>query len=315
MQGLVISGSRNVFTVKQIVDGDALLFECRIKGKILKSSVDFKMPRDVRQRQPVKEYNPLAPGDIVEFENAQITFLHKRRNAFVRLNSKGNIPQILGANIDLLICVTSISNPPFRPRFIDRVLLQADYAGIQPLVLVNKSDLYQQIPQAQYDRLNDFERQGYNVLFFSCKTKKGFDELLALLNGKTALLCGQSGVGKSSILNLLFPGANLKTGELNEKYDRGNHTTVMSKLFEYYSPESHYKIIDTPGIRQFIPYGITKDEVILYMRDFAPFAGKCGFGQSCTHQTEEGCKIKETLAAGIINADRFESFSKMLGGL
>ncbi|GMO47795.1 MAG: ribosome small subunit-dependent GTPase A [Termitinemataceae bacterium] len=330
MKGLIISGSRNIFTVRSLgrnnsdtadstIDNEEFShFECRIKGKVLDRSNEGLAKNDY--------YNPLAPGDIVEFESGLISSLYPRKNYFARLNIKGNNTQILGANIDLLLCVTTISSPPFRARFIDRVLLQAEHFGIPVLILVNKLDLFDACPTLdvrQYvfetqqsgasmdenikERLDDFKRMGYNLHFISCKTKDGIDQLRTMLRGKTSMLVGQSAVGKSSILNELFPNANLKTGMLNRKYDRGNHTTVQSNLFE----DKNISIIDTPGIRQFIPCGIEKNDVINLMKDFAPFAGQCEYGISCTHQSERGCKIQSAIEHKKIHEDRFVSFVKI----
>jgi len=122
------------------------------------------------------------------------------------------------------------------------------------------------------------------------------------------VLTGQSGVGKSSLINALQPGLDIKEGELNEKYNRGVHTTTMSYMIEL---ADNIRLIDTPGVRLFIPDGIEKDEIINHMREFAPLAGKCSFGMSCSHKTEPGCKILEAVAAGIIHEDRYESYLRI----
>ncbi|GHT48840.1 putative ribosome biogenesis GTPase RsgA [Spirochaetia bacterium] len=306
MRALVINGSCNIFTVKRLFENtpssnSGEYYECRIKGKVLncKDGDEF--------------YNPIAPGDIVEFErdnacntnDAKITSLHKRKNSFERLNTKNNKRQVLAANVDLVICVTSIVNPPWRPRFIDRVLLQCEYENIPSLLLINKIDLSTfPLSDELQERLEVFRQIGCDVHYVSTFTKEGIDELQNILRGKVSVLVGQSAVGKSSILNTLFPNANLKTGTLNKKYDRGNHTTVQSKLFE----NDNFSIIDTPGIRQFIPSGIEKSQVIHYMRDISSYALKCEYGASCTHSNEKGCAVQAALQDGLINDDRFTSY-------
>ncbi|GMO55456.1 MAG: ribosome small subunit-dependent GTPase A [Termitinemataceae bacterium] len=292
MLGLIISGSCNIFTVEKNVEGECRYFECRIKGKVLKNSGG---------------YNPLAPGDIVDFEedNQQIISLQKRKNVFERLNTKNNKAQVLAANIDLVICVTSLLNPPWRPRFIDRVLLQCEAENIPSMILVNKIDLQEfPLPKEVQERLDNFKQLGSDVHFVSTVSAEGMNELRKKLHGKTSVLAGQSAVGKSSILNCLFPDANLKTGALNQKYDRGNHTTVQSRLFK----NADFTVIDTPGIRQFVPCGIPKSEIINYMRDIQTHALKCEYGASCTHSGEKGCMVQAALKDGSINADRFTSF-------
>jgi ribosome biogenesis GTPase len=300
LKGLVIRGSRNILTVRvETEDEGAKELECRIKGKVLKSGENF--------------YNPLAPGDWVTVERqkkskaALILSLEKRRNIFCRFNQKEAASQLLAANVDLVLCLCTPVSPPFRPRFIDRVLLQADAAGIDALVICNKIDL--EYDDADIDeRLEDFKRIGYKVLNLSAKTGEGMDELRREIEGKTSVLTGQSGVGKSSLLNILQPGLNIREGRLNEKYDRGIHTTTMSFMVEL---DGKTRLIDTPGVRLFIPDGIKAEEVILHMREFAPLAGKCSFGLSCSHKTESGCKIMEAVHAGVIHEDRYESFLRI----
>ncbi|MDR2803815.1 MAG: ribosome small subunit-dependent GTPase A [Treponema sp.] len=305
MIGLIVSGSCNLFTVKSESTEEnistAKIYECRIKGKVLKGAENF--------------YNPLAPGDHVEFdENSRLILrVTGRRNVFTRFNMKGNAPQLLAANIDAALCLTTPASPPFRPRFIDRLLLQADAAGIPAVIICNKMDLFaEQDTQTRLSverRLCDFERLGYKILRVSVKTGEGMDALKAELRGKSAALVGHSGCGKTSLINALMPSAKQRIGALNQKYDRGNHTTVMSVLFE--NSAEGFSVIDTPGIRHLVPQGIPPAGIQNLMRDFAPFAGKCAFGLSCAHKSESGCKVREALEAGKIHEDRFESFIRI----
>jgi len=296
MNGIILSGSRNIFTVR-FDTGD---LECRIKGKILKGAEDL--------------YNPLAPGDRVRVEldpghpgKGMITALEKRKNVFSRFNQKGGAPQLLAANVDLVLCMTTRLSPPFRPRFLDRVLLQADIAEIPALVICNKIDLDDEDLDTD-ERLEDFKRIGYDVIETSATTGRGLDELRQRIAGKRSVLTGQSGVGKSSLINALLPELNIKTGTINEKYDRGNHTTTLASVVEV---DSDTWLIDTPGIRRFVPVGIGADELVMNMREFAPLAGKCTFGLSCSHRIEPGCKIMEAVSAGVIHEDRYNSFLRI----
>jgi ribosome biogenesis GTPase len=295
--GLVVRGSRNLFTVRS--GGEEI--ECRIKGKVLKGVEGY--------------YNPLAPGDVVEIDNGLITGLEKRRNCFARFNQKGQAPQLLASNVDLIVCVASVASPPFRPRFIDRALVQAEIAGIPAAIVCNKYDLVENDlsdPDTE-ERLSDFQRIGYPVFRLSAKTGMGMDEFRRFIAEKFSVLVGQSGTGKSSLINALIPELEIKTGEINEKYSRGKHTTTQGVLLESGDDggANSIRVIDTPGIRRFAIAGLQAGELIFYMREFAPLAGKCSYGLSCSHQIEVGCKIMEAVHAGVIHEDRYESFLRI----
>ena len=289
--GLVIRSSRNLVTVKN--EGQEI--ECRIKGKILKSVKGY--------------YNPLAPGDVVVIEDGQITDLEKRKNEFARFNQKGQAPQLLAANVDIMICVTSLASPPFRPRFLDRVLIQADAANIPAVIVCNKYDL--DFDPDVEERLSDYERIGFKVFRLSIVSDIGLDDFKNYIAGKFSVLVGQSGVGKSSLIKALIPELEIKTGEINEKFNRGNHTTTQGVLLEAGEDFAFTRIIDTPGIRRFALSGIKSEELIFYMKEFSPLAGKCSYGLSCSHKSEPGCKIMEAVDAGVIHEDRYESFLRI----
>ncbi|MDR1420754.1 MAG: ribosome small subunit-dependent GTPase A [Treponema sp.] len=312
MKGLVTRGSRNIFTVRPEPPGGDLspCFECRIKGKVLKGAGSYQ--------------TPLAPGDRVFFEEDPgrpgagfILAPDARRNVLTRLNPKGFTskrapsPQLIAANVDLVLCVAAAASPPFRPRFIDRLLLQADASGIPAAVICNKWDLFNGDPDIE-ERLEDFRRIGVPVVRLSAKTGEGMDEFRALIRNRFSVLAGQSGAGKSSIINALLPSAGIKVGGINEKYGRGNHTTALSSAVEIGGDSGlNAFLVDTPGIRLFVPHGISPEDLVFHMREFAPFAGKCTYGFSCSHRKEPGCRILEAVDAGVIHEDRYESFLRI----
>lgn len=309
MTGLVLGGSNNIFSVEC---DDGVTRQCTIKGKKLKDVEGY--------------YNPLAPGDRVELEpdeqsedEGQITGLVPRKNEYVRWNVKGRQPQLLAANVDQILCITTPDEPPFRPRFVDRVLAQAEYAGIEPVIVANKCDLEgAEDPDFEY-RLTDWERIGYRVIRISAKSGEGMPQLAELLEDKLSVLTGQSGVGKSSIINVLDSTCVLKTGSLSEKYGRGTHTTTRGTLIHLKLNEALLggrqnavaSIIDTPGVRRFVLHDIAAEDLALYFREMKPLVGKCSFGMSCTHDREPGCKIQEGVYAGAISEERFESWLRI----
>lgn len=308
IQAVVLGGSNNSFDVET---EDGLVRLCSLKGKKLKDCEDC--------------YNPLAPGDRVEIvpdeldpARGQIISLVKRNNRFERWNQKGKAPQLLAANLDLVVCVTTPAEPPFRPRFVDRALIQADAAGIPVLILLNKADL--QVDADTEDRLADWERLGYEILRVSAVTGYGLDRLRERLAGRLSALVGQSGVGKSSLLNALSANLDLRTGAISEKFDRGTHTTTRGML--YHLPELtggksscvqtvRTSIIDTPGVRRFVLHGIEPDQLALYFREMEGLVGSCSFGLSCSHRHEPGCKILEAVYSGVIHEQRYDSWLRI----
>ena len=201
-EGTVLQGINNIYTVESGSD----IFECRIKGKLLS--------------EDIKTYNPLAPGDKVLIEKDQhqpasalITERLNRRNKFVRFNKKRNVPQILAANVDLILCISSVSSPPFRPRFIDRVLVSA-HNEIPVAIVINKTDLG--ITGQDEHRIKLFGKIGYKVFRTSAENNTGITRLVSYITGKRVVLIGQSGVGKSSICNAISPDLGQKIGEVNQ---------------------------------------------------------------------------------------------------
>lgn len=310
MNGLILNGSKNVFEVE--CDDKKIRF-CSIKGKILKASEGY--------------YNPLAPGDIVNLDDKSleedkglIVDLVPRKNQFVRWNIKKRQPQLLASNLDYLLIVTTPDEPPFRPRFIDRALAQAEYEGITPVIVCNKYDL----PAAKQDsfqkQLEVWESVGYKVIRSSARTREGIEELANLIENKLSAFVGQSGVGKSSMINVLDNTVVLKTGSLSQKYGKGTHTTTKGSLIHLQIDEALVggrkgitaNIIDTPGVRRFLLNDISIKDLALYFKDFEPFLGKCDFGMSCSHRGEKGCALCKAVEDGNISELRYESWKRII---
>lgn len=320
LQGTVLHGSNNVFEVECDSAGDAPSEEspgpdvrqCTLKSKRLKL--------DERQ------YNPLAPGDRVEIECAdaddsrgQIVALLPRRNAFTRWNVKGRAPQLLAANFDHLFLVTTPDEPPFRARFIDRELAQAEFQNIEPIILANKYDLNAAQDSDFQNRLSIWEELGYRVIRVSAHSGEGMTELAELMIGTLSAFVGQSGVGKSSLINVLDSSCVLKTGSLSCKYGRGTHTTTKGALMHLHINESLVggilnataNIIDTPGVRRFVLHDIPAQDLAMYFREMRPLVGQCTYGMKCTHTAENGCKILEGLYGGVISEERYDSWKRI----
>ena len=267
MKGIVIAGTNNLFTVEC---EDEITRNCTIKGKVIKTEKEY--------------YNPIAPGDVVEIEpdslndkKGQIVTLEKRKNTFLRWNVKGRCPQLLASNLDYLILVTTPDQPPFRPRFMDRALAQAEHQGIPPVIVCNKWDLALEMQtdgrEEEFEeierRLSIWEDLGYKVLRISAKTGEGMQEFAELLEDKLSAFVGQSGVGKSSLINVMDNTCVLRTGSLSKKYGRGSHTTTKGTLIHLTLNETltegiqgrKANIIDTPGIRRFVLDDIEADDL------------------------------------------------------
>ncbi len=317
MEGLIIAGTNNTFTVEC---DDEITRNCTIKGKVLKSDKQF--------------YNPLAPGDRVVIEpdpineaKGQVLSVLPRKNTFLRWNVKGRCPQLLACNLDYLILVCTPDEPPFRPRFIDRALAQAEHQGITPVVVCNKWDLAEAMQtdgrEQEYEviekRLQIWEELGYKVLKISAKTGEGMTQFTELLENHLSAFVGQSGVGKSSLINVMDNTCVLRTGSLSKKYGRGSHTTTKGTLIHLTLNETlqdgvrghKADIIDTPGIRRFVLDDVAADELALYFKEFEPFIGQCKFGLNCKHDTEPGCAVLQAVQDGKITAERYDSWQRI----
>ncbi|MBQ0071633.1 MAG: ribosome small subunit-dependent GTPase A, partial [Spirochaetales bacterium] len=273
---------------------DGKTYTCRIKGKVFKGVVD---------------YNPIAVGDIAVGEpysetEALLTEIEERRSCFWRWNIKAELNQTIAANQDQTAIVFSSVSPPFRPRFVDRAI--ACSYGCDVLLIMNKSDYG--LDEDEFERWKLFHDLGYNIIAVSSVDGDGIEELKEkYLKGKTTAFVGQSGVGKSTLINTLM-GTSQRTNEVSDKFNRGRHTTNHSLFIE--GPD--FNVIDTPGVREI---HVPLEEMSLVRDTFPELRNTdCLYG-SCLHRGENGCVIPEKVENGEIHYDRYESYLRILDSL
>jgi ribosome biogenesis GTPase / thiamine phosphate phosphatase len=216
------------------------------------------------------------------------------------------LEQIIASNIDNLVIISSCQTPKFSNRVIDRLIVCAESSHINAIVVINKTDLDSSKEYKVWSEL--YGSIGYTVIETSIVSKNGLDKLYNILKGKINLIWGQSGVGKSSLLNELYPGLNLKVNSISESTSKGKHTTVTSVLKKI---NEDTFVIDTPGIREIDPYGIRKENLGHFFKDFLPYMSDCRFN-TCTHNHEPGCKIVNAVEKELINIERYQSYLNIL---
>ena len=287
------------------------IIRCSLRGKFKN---EFKLKKDKLFHTDIT-----VVGDLVEYElntdgSGVIYKIGKRQNYISRkaprirgASYRGErLEQIIAANIDSIIVVSSVSEPVFNNKTIDRLLVIGESAGLNPVIVINKIDLDEK-DQIKY-WVDLYQRTGYRVIKTSAITSEGIAELKSLLDGKINLLFGHSGVGKSSLLNLMYTGLKLKVGKISSFTDKGTHTTVTSIMIKV---DGSTFVIDTPGIREIDPFGIRKEDVGYYFIEFSNYSPECKFN-TCTHFHEPGCAVIKAVEEGNISAERYESYLKIL---
>lgn len=215
---------------------------------------------------------------------------------------------VIVANVDQILIITSAAAPEIKPNLIDRMLLAAAKTGIKPLICINKIDL---VDSAHLQPLvGSFGQLGYRVLMVSAETGFGIDRLKDLVEGKQTVLAGQSGVGKSSLLNAMQPELNLRVRTVSTDNEKGRHTTTTAKLIPF--GDQGY-LVDTPGIRQFQLWDVIPEEVATFYPDIRPFVSHCRY-PDCSHIHETDCAVKDAVADGRINVRRYESYCHLYQG-
>ncbi|MBC7849188.1 MAG: ribosome small subunit-dependent GTPase A [Chitinophagaceae bacterium] len=300
MHGLIYKSTGSWYVVK--ADNDRF-FNARIKGI-------FKI-------DGITSTNPIAVGDEVDIEiesdadsTAIIGEIYARRNYINRQSPKSKYQHhIIAANLDQSMLVATLREPRTSQGFIDRFLVASEAYHVPPMVLFNKADLYRKKEMEKFEEWkNMYEAIGYPVFLVSVKDNTGLQDLGAKLAGKTTLISGHSGVGKSSLLNRLLPGKEIATQGVSNWSGKGLHTTTFAEMHDL---PGEGRIIDTPGLREFGLFDISKQELSHYFPEMRARLNDCQFN-NCLHINEPGCAIKDAVANGEITEDRFVSYYSIL---
>ena len=306
-KGIVIKSTGSWYTVKT-EDGD--LIESRIKGNL--------------RLKGIRSTNPIAVGDYVELteskedsneEGQTVGFISKiiaRTNYIIRKSPNlSKESHIIAANIDQAFLIVTIQFPVTTTTFIDRFLVSAEAYRIPCHLIFNKTDLYNnEQTEVMNSWIEIYENIGYRCLKLSAKNNTGFEELKSMMANKTNVFSGHSGVGKSTIINILHPAGKLKTGEISDAHSSGKHTTTNSEMYEF---EFGGYIIDTPGIKGFGVLEMEKEEISHYFPEIFKLLDGCKY-YNCTHTHEPNCIVKKSVEEGKIAMSRYNSYLGLLDG-
>ena len=298
MKGLVVKNTGSWYTV---LTDDGQLIESKVKG-------NFRL-------KGIRSTNPVAVGDRVELvANAEgtafITAIEDRRNYIIRRSQNlSKQSHIIAANVDQAFLVVTVDFPQTSTTFIDRFLASAEAYRVPVVLVFNKTDLldadllrYQQMMMALYENI------GYHCVAISAETGEGIEALRPLLQQKITLLSGNSGVGKSTLINRLVPDANLRTAEISDAHNTGQHTTTFSEMI---SLSDGGWLIDTPGIKGFGTFDMEPEELTSYFPEIFRFSKDCRFS-NCTHTHEPGCAVLQALEDHFIAQSRYQSYLSMM---
>ena len=292
MKGLVIKNTGSWYTV---LTDDGLTADCKIKG-------NFRL-------RGIRSTNPIAVGDRVEVRDGFIIEIEDRRNYIIRKSiNLSKQSHILAANVDQALLVVTVSKPETSTTFIDRFLASAEAYRVPVILIFNKTDLlsddelhYQQMMIQLYETI------GYECRAISAERGDGIEELRPLLEGKITLLSGNSGVGKSTIINRLVPTANQRVADISDAHQTGMHTTTFSEMI----PLENGWLIDTPGIKGFGTFDMEREELTSYFKEIFEFSKQCRFSD-CTHTHEPGCAVLKAVEDHYIAQSRYQSYLSML---
>lgn len=295
MQGLIIKSTGSWYEVLTD-DGDTI--KCRIKGKF--------------RTLDIKTTNPVAVGDRVKVDpepdqsTGLITELEPRRNYIIRKSvNLSKQAQIIAANLDQAFLIVTLASPRTSLGFIDRFLVTAEAYGIPAMIIFNKLDLFSEEGLEILDHYRQiYENIGYPCFSVSALQEINLEQLKELMKGKVTLISGHSGVGKSTLINTLLPGSELKTGEISDWSDKGKHTTTFAEMFKL--PFGGY-LIDTPGIRELGVFDIEKQELGRLFPEIRLLMGDCRF-HNCRHINEPGCAVLKAMEQGNFETSRYDSY-------
>lgn len=294
--GLVLKSTGSWYEVL----ADGVRYQCRIRGKL--------------RLKGVRSTNPVVVGDWVRFESDEqggyvISSIEPRRNYIIRRASNlSKESHIIASNIDQALLVVTLFSPETAMEFVDRFLVTCEAYKVPVTILLAKIDLARQHPEAVEEFYSIYEKAGYRIIEISATEGEGVDEVRELLHGKTTLLSGNSGVGKSTLVAAVEPGLDIKTGEISQSHHKGKHTTTFSTMYPL--AEGGY-IIDTPGIKGFGLIDIDDAELAHYFPEMMRYLPDCRF-YNCSHTHEPGCAVVEAVKRGEIAYPRYESYLKIM---
>ena len=299
MDGLVIKNTGSLYTIA-LDDGTSI---------VAKAKGNFRI-------RGIRTTNPVAVGDRVsvsrnDSDTAYITAIIPRRNYIIRrATNLSKEAQIIAANLDQALLIATLAHPTTSTTFIDRFLATAEAYRVPAVLVINKIDLLSDPDDiALADAVAYLYRSiGYTVILASAATGEGIDELRSTLSNKTTLLSGNSGAGKSTIINTLLPGLNLRTAQISDIHDTGMHTTTFSEMFRL--PDGGY-IIDTPGVKGFGTVDFNKAEASHYFPEIFRVGRNCRYS-NCTHTHEPGCAVRDALEQNLISQSRYTSYLSIL---
>lgn len=276
--------------------------------------MEYKLKKDKLYHTDIAAVGDTVHFDLMDDKSGAIHKIEKRINYISRkaprIKGAGyrgeRLEQIIASNLDNVCIVSSVAEPVFNNKVIDRLLVCAESSNMDPLIVINKIDL----GENEYisHSINVYKSIGYNVFKTSAVTASGLNKLKNFLKGKKNIFIGKSGVGKSSLLNKMYAQINLQTGEISRKTDRGIHTTVTSIMVNV---EENTYVTDTPGIREIDPFGIKKEDLGHYFIEFKEYIPSCRFN-TCTHHHEPGCAVIDAVGKNIISTERYGSYLRLL---